>query len=182
MRVVAAHVHDARTHARTHRLYRKHGNNFQLIGAELGRWPTSVRDKVRVLESTKWRLPGASRTHAPWTQAEDIKLLKLVPRPLSFFFPSRHPPQPDHNPTQPNVKVKKATDNFETNVPSGGSFWVEIAKRMKRRNYSQCRKRWSRALDKDVEKVGQWTAGENWLLLQKCATHPPPPKGCCVFQ
>ncbi|ELR22558.1 Myblike DNA-binding domain containing protein [Acanthamoeba castellanii str. Neff] len=120
-------------------LYRKHGNNFQLIGAELGRWPTSVRDKVRVLESTKWRLPGASRTHAPWTQAEDIKLLKLV---------------------------KKATDNFETNVPSGGSFWVEIAKRMKDRNYSQCRKRWSRALDKDVEKVGQWTAGENWLLLQ----------------
>lgn len=146
------------------RLYSKYGNNLKEISAELGRWPTSVRDKIRVLASTE----GHEEVHHQrWTAIEDRKLLELVlminlhtlahSSHFSSFFVFLWCSQ----------QVKEVSFNFEIHVPSGGNFWVEIAKRMDGRNYSQCRMRWFSALNPTVSKVGVWTPEENWRLIQK---------------
>src|SRR5690242_3789635 len=71
------------------------------------------------------------------------------------------------SPSSTHSQVFKATNGFEFSVPEGGSFWVELAKLTGTRNYSQCRKRWGRALALDVRKVGRWNPGEDWRLLNK---------------
>jgi hypothetical protein len=123
-------------------LYEKHGKNYTPIADEMGRWVTSVRDKLRKFESCNGQFLPKDRTKQSWTFEEDCRLIELV---------------------------LKATNNLEFHVPEGGPFWIEIAKHMRNRNIATCCTRWRHILSPTVEKVGRWNPGENWRLLQNVA-------------
>jgi hypothetical protein len=61
------------------RLYEKHGKNYTPIADEMGRWVTSVRDKLRKFESCNGQFLPKDRTKQSWTFEEDCRLIELVP-------------------------------------------------------------------------------------------------------
>ncbi len=64
-------------------------------------------------------------------------------------------------------RLKKETERKK--VPEGGQFWIDVAKRMVDRNYSQCRQRYFLKFNGSFpEHLDQgWTPELDWELLQK---------------
>ncbi|KAL6044943.1 hypothetical protein QOT17_010729 [Balamuthia mandrillaris] len=117
------------------RLLEEHGHNYAEIAREMGRDRISIRDKVRNLKSI-----GSEKQHGGrWDPWETEKLKALVQEAMG--------------------------DEPLEQVPMGGDFWVEIAKKLGTRNFNQCRSHWNTQVSPLLAKE-EWTPLDDWELLQ----------------